>query len=68
MTTTDLGNINPAYVHWTDDEVLDEIERYQTIQKQRSPRSDLWQDCSMALAELFEEMSRRCPYSAVRRY
>lgn len=40
-------------------EILAEIDRYQAIQKQRPPTSDIWQDCSSALADLFDEMAAR---------
>lgn len=40
-------------------EILSEIDRYQSIQKMCPPSSDNWQDASMALKELFDEMARR---------
>lgn len=43
----------------TTSEVLAEIARYQSIQKQCPPTSANWQDASEALAELFAEMTRR---------
>ena len=62
---TEYNTLHEAVASMTDDELGNEICRYQRLQMKQSPQSKVWGDISAVLAVHFAEAQKRAKDGAV---